>query len=150
MEVEAFSRSEGGCPALAEDPEALEFQAAAREWAAVLLGSEVAPQFLLELSLLLLCEGLFVCAFLLRITIALAAAAPAAKSSESACPSVSAPWAPAPAASSTLLALLARFSNGGSIGHWTFRKLCSFSAHFKHTNDVTIVHSRSLKIRARH
>jgi hypothetical protein len=49
---------------------------------------------------------------------------------------VPAPRASPPAASSALLALLTRFLNGGSIGDWTVRRLCSFSTHFSHVNGI--------------
>jgi hypothetical protein len=137
--------------ALAETPKAFECNTAARSRAAVLLGSDVSPQLLLELSPLLLGERLLVCVFVIWMRLAAAfrgaVPAPAAESSESACASVPAPLATRPATSSAVLALLARFSNGGSIGHWTFGRLCNFSAHFKQANEVTAAHSKMNSIR---
>jgi hypothetical protein len=137
--------------ALAETPEVFECDAAARERATGLLGSDVAPQFALELSPLLLGERLLVCVFLLWMRVAAAfrgrGPAPAAESSESACASVSAPLASRPATSSVVLALLASFSNGSSIGHLTFGRLCNLSAHFKQANEVTAARSKMNSMR---
>jgi hypothetical protein len=132
IEAKASSRCECAWATLAEMPEAPECRPAVSERAAVLLGSEVVPHLLFELSLLLLGEGLLVCLFLLGMTIVIAA-----ESSESADSSVAAPLASPPATSSVLLTHLTGFSNGGSLRDWTFRRLCTFSAHFKHANEVT-------------
>jgi hypothetical protein len=83
MEAEASSGSECTLTALAEMPETPECRSAASERASVLLGSEIAPQLLFRLSLLLLSEGFLLHLFFPGMTLIIATAAPAAKSSES-------------------------------------------------------------------
>jgi hypothetical protein len=84
METEASSRSECTLATLAEMPETPECSSAASERAAVLLGSEIAPQCLLELSLLLLGERFLIHLFFLGMTFIIITAAAAPESSKSA------------------------------------------------------------------